>query len=316
MDLIKPMLCKPLDESKLVGFNTEQFSVELKLDGMRALVYKFDDELRIFGRSGIEYTNHLQKHALNEISNSIPNGTILDGELAHISVFHDEKIPVIDFNKTMRVMGSNAAVARMKQNDWPIDFIVFDVIEFHNQSMINVPYSIRRHVINNELCDSMHVVPVLNEGDRSFLSIFEEVSRAGHEGLVIKNRFGLYAPGKRNSDQFKVKSTKFFDVVVIGSTEGQGKYEGLIGALKFGVYDPVADDIIEMGQCSGMTDLDRIWWSKHVGVGTYLTDRFEHDVIEIKCNDLLSTGTPRHPQYVGLRKDKPWKECTNEQFSL
>ncbi len=313
MDIIKPMLCRAGDISKLSSLSAVNAAAELKLDGMRALVYHKDKEIRIFGRSGLEYTHHLHEDMLRELKHSIPNNSIFDGELAHISSMHEVEpskwIPVVDFNKTMRVMGSGPAVALQKQRNTPIDFIAFDVIEISGQDLKQEPYYFRRESLES-LQSNLLMSPVWNlqEYTTDVFELFQTLSRAKFEGLVLKKLYGTYKPNSR-TEQMKFKSEKYFDVVVMGATPGKGKYEGMIGALKFGAYDDNGT-LVEIGQCSGMTDAERAWWTNRL-----LTTQLSQDVIEIKCNDLLSTGTPRHPQYIGRRSDKPPIECTMEQFN-
>ena len=57
-ELVKPMLCKPGDVTKISDRVLNSVAAELKLDGMRAIVYNMDNELRVFGRSGLQYTRH------------------------------------------------------------------------------------------------------------------------------------------------------------------------------------------------------------------------------------------------------------------
>lgn len=316
--LISPMLCKSI-ESDALDKLARGYIPELKLDGMRALVYKLDGELRVFGRSGIEYTDHLHPLTYAGLSQSIPDNTILDGELAHVTEWkfiHGVDVPVVDFNKTMRVMGSGSSVARKKQEDTTISFLAFDLLKIDNQDLMLDSF-ISRSSILREAFHGGAVTPAPQftyTGRAHFKELFNTLSEHGFEGLVLKREDGIYLPSKRGVQQLKVKAVKFFDVIVTGATAGQGKYAGLIGALKFSVYDPKTQLFTEIGQCSGMTDYSRITWSKFIRSEAWVNGA--KPVIEIKCNDLLSTGTPRHPQYVRERTDKPWTECTMEQFNV
>lgn len=318
MELIKPMLCNPgkvEDIPKYTGM-----AAELKLDGMRALVYKLDGELRVFGRSGIEYTNHLHEDMRSDLSEVMPDNSILDGELVHLKGMKrirdnqfDFWLPDIDFNKTMRVMGSGPVVALRKQRETPIDFVAFDILQVNNQDLMNEAYEYRRQALD-ELSAKLLMAPVWNLHDykTSVEDLFEILSKEKFEGLVLKKLEGIYRPNSR-TQQIKLKAEKYFDVVVMGATAGMGKYSGMIGALKFGAFNE-HDKLVQIGQCSGMTDMSREWWTLYMNNSTAKVGELLH-VIEIKCNDLLSTGTPRHPQYVRRRTDKLPHECRMDQFN-
>lgn len=336
LELIKPMLCKSVTLEQLKNLDSNKYGAELKLDGMRAIVYTLDNEVRVFGRSGIEYTKHLSGEMIDNLFKTLPSDSIFDGELCHISAYRQDAIlgllPVVDFNKTMRVMGSGPAVAREKQKDTIITFVMFDVIQLANESMFNTNYSWRMEELTNigiyNRNSYLDIVPEWSatDGDLNYTEVFNRVSKLGLEGLVLKRYDSFYLPSKRTNDQLKIKSEKFFDVVVTGYTPGQGKYFGLVGSLNFSAAytdpnDPSCYKLKPIGSCSGFDDATRIWWTRffdaleygHGEVRAIITE----PVIEIKCNDLVGSGeykTPRHPQYVRIRKDKVASECGIGQF--
>jgi DNA ligase-1 len=109
------------------------------------------------------------------------------------------------------------------------------------------------------------------------------------EGSVLKDLNMTY-PGKRHKSWLKCKAEETVDVTIIGFKEGQGKYTGLIGAITFRAPDGT------IGNCSGMTDDDRVWISDHRVISMGST-------IEIKHYGMLVDGF-RHPQFIRFRKDK------------
>jgi ATP-dependent DNA ligase len=251
----------------------------------------------------------------------MPNHTTWDGELAYVQnyeVVYGRNVPVVSFNKTMRVMGSGEAVARAKHNALPhsIVFILFDCLRFEGESLLTTMFTERSGLtLNHSPSRLVNLVPMWDSyyADKVLDQLFESKM----EGLVLKNAHGLYVPGGRPiRNQYKLKIDKTYDVVVCGYTMAKpGKFEGMIGALEFGAYHSNGD-FVEVGKCSGMTDGEREWWTlmltteKKSGNGL---------VIEIRSNDLVGSGdygTPRHPQYLGIRSDKNPTDCKMEQFKL
>ncbi len=55
--------------------------------------------------------------------------------------------------------------------------------------------------------------------------------KLGYEGAMLKSPKHKYQPGKRTNDIIKIKPRKTADLVCIGTHEGEGKYENLIGSL-------------------------------------------------------------------------------------
>lgn len=331
MDFIEPMMCQSINTKQLKFGNWYGYFAELKIDGWRAIVAKSGSEVAIYSRTGKDRAGHLP-HLVNSFQKYLPDG-IYDGEVVFMSPDNDvvikgQLIPEMSFNKTARIMGSSEAVSLRKQKDLAgqgsIYFVMFDILEDSGGSYFGTSMLTRSKIVKEiaELVPYVITSPTwtlydMRTGATEYDSLFNDVVANRLEGLVLKNACGLYLPGKRPSNnQYKIKAEKFFDVVVSGYTWAkEGKFEGMIGALKFGVYDD-KQDFIEIGQTSGMTDIERHMWT------LYLSDAPPRlRVIEIKCNDLTDKnetgyGTPRHPQYIRLRDDKNPQDCLLSQFKI
>lgn len=313
MAFIKPMLARP----GVVPTDETGWVLEPKHDGMRAIIEVTEGGVEIYSRTGKSQKGkcpHLESRfaATGDgiIGMRLPVGTILDGELAIMTNAVDirgQKVPVVDFNKTMRVMGSGAEKAVKKQDEvGKIVFIVFDVIAVGEFDVTALP-QVERFALVDEL-DLNWLIhnPRYTE---DFDGVYQELLEAGVEGAILKHVDQEYALGRRAKRWLKLKAEDTYDVVVTGYTRGQGKYEGLIGAIGFGAYNSDGD-LQYVGRCSGMSDAERVLWTENEEslVGT---------VIEVKANELVGSGvfrTPRHPQYVRMRDDKNAEECTMEQF--
>lgn len=311
--------------------SSDGYAMEPKHDGMRAII-EIDRDLpggiRISSRSGLGYTDHLHPDHKKLLIASIPNRSIVDGELAAIARFvsiEGQDVPVVDFNRTMRIMGSSAAKARDKQLTGLVTFLIFDVVKWDGEELLGTSWGYKHR---REILDSHEDFNInrATYGDTPpfFLNPVFPVSRATYEeflthkieGCIIKRLYAPYVPGKRPSKTWiKMKAEKTFDVVVMGFTDGRGKYEGQVGAIEFGAYADGATAPTYVGRCSGMDDAERKIWSDARDAWTD-SDTGKY-VIEVKANELVGSGefrTPRHPQYVILRQDKAPLECTMEQF--
>ena len=76
--------------------------------------------------------------------------------------------------------------------------------------------------------------------------------KEGFEGAMLKHRDHLYQPGKRTNDIIKIKPRLTADLLCVGTKEGIGKYEGMIGALL--LRDKAGR---EVWAGSGLSDADR-----------------------------------------------------------
>lgn len=114
------------------------------------------------------------------------------------------------------------------------------------------------------------------------------------EGVVFKDGNLL------NWCKWKPRNT--VDLIVMGYTEGQGKYSGMIGAIVLG-YMERPGMITEVTRVSGMCDITRLDITEH-------KQEYLNRVVEVEYQYVASRGGLRHPQFKCFRDDKRADECT------
>jgi DNA ligase-1 len=319
---ISPMLASTTSEKKRATLSDKAgYVLEPKHDGMRAIISKHNGEVKIYSRVGLEYQEHLPA-LVAEIS-QLPDGTVIDGELMVVktwAVVSGRPVAVADFNATMRIMGSGPEKAIARQDAQQIEFCAFDVLKVDGVSLESKAYVDRMNALE-DLLDEYSMPSIF---DNAIMHVWDESTidalwYAGIEGAILKNVNSVYIAGKRRANTwYKIKSVLTADVVVMGFTDAKegktGKWLGKVGALIFGAYND-QQTLVEVGQCSGMTDAERDRW-------TAIRDNdVDNDlrVIEVKYNDLVGSGTfgtPRHPQFKIERIDKRPEDCLMEQFRM
>ena len=147
-----------------------------------------------------------------------------------------------------------------------------------------------------------------------------------YNGKFPKNKWEYWlTPEGEKFDRRKALAASASNLVKQGFTPvSKFWYEDLVGTIQYGVI--ITDDeisklptdkkfnieniklegkeykIIEVGECSGFDDEQRIMFSNSDWVGS---------VIEIKANELFKdTGKLRHPRFMRIREDKNPYECT------
>lgn len=334
----EPMMCKALSVSDLGKFafdanatNSPEYRAELKIDGWRAIVYKDGSDVAVLSRTGKDRAGHVPHIVETFQSHTIPDG-VYDGEIVFVEDAPHvlDNVPVMRFNATARIMGSSEAVALRKQQHnagiGRLQFVVFDVLEIDDNTLIGKTFKERSQILYDAIqpqfltYEKRNILHVPSWTNFNLAETYNSVVAYGLEGLVLKNVDGLYIPGKRPSrNQYKIKAEKTFDVVVTGYTWAkEGKFEGLIGALKFSAYDLETDSYVEVGQTSGMSDSVRIQWTKYFNEPKS-KDLDIHGVIQIRGNGLTDKplgrfNPPRHPQYMFKRLDKLPQDCSIAQF--
>jgi bifunctional non-homologous end joining protein LigD len=163
--------------------------VEPKLDGWRALVYVADGAVRVRTRRGRDVTASLAE--LAGLSDSVPDRTVLDGELVA------GQGRSVDFYAVGPSMMARRRTA-------PLTFVTFDVPHLAGRATTGLAHRDRRRLL--ELLElggpAWCTVPSFDaEADE----VLEECARLHLEGLVAKRIDSRYEPGKRSAHWRKVK---------------------------------------------------------------------------------------------------------------
>ncbi|QYF83864.1 hypothetical protein KY492_06345 [Brevibacterium sp. PAMC21349] len=116
---ISPMLL----QSKEQPFEDQGFITELKLDGIRLILSKFDNQIKLFTRQ----KNNVSMKFPELLQLDIPSGTILDGE---IIVTDQQGKP--NFEAMLQRFQSN-------RSEHTIQYCVFDVIYHNGQKVTHLP---------------------------------------------------------------------------------------------------------------------------------------------------------------------------------
>lgn len=309
---VDPMLARAAEESDLSSKDWTNWILEPKHDGMRAIVSITENGVEIYSRTGKS-----QKGKCPHIEKSLrflPVGTVLDGEIAFVEssiTVRGKSVPVVNFNKTMRIMGSGVDKALLRQREFGlVQFIIFDVIAVGGVDISGATQTQRFDLLKNIRYDYVRHNPRF---ESDFVGVYKELISHKVEGAILKKLDGVYVEGKRSHNWLKVKSAKTFDVVVSGFTDGKGKYEGMVGAIEFGAYFEDGS-FAYVGRCSGMTDEER---QHYTDIRDGKKQVNTPIVIEVKANEMVGSGeyrSPRHPQYVCVRVDKNPEDCLMDQF--
>lgn len=263
--------------SKVDGFvRDDKWVFEQKMDGTRGLAVVTHDKPVWWpgrgGRGALAHSAAIQHFPkINPILQRIVGGTpgelVLDGEIMFdTGEFHIFDCPYMRFG----------GVEIIRNED---------------------PFSKRRLALESPdliaMLEGTPVKIVRQASDaRTKAALLDAVAVSGGEGVIAKNRTGMYQPGKRVGHQLKFKFVKSADVIVMEVNRPDPQH----GSAQFGVW--VNGTLTRIGACSL--------------IGKPLTR--VGDVIEVEY--LSWTGSAlTQPRMKRVRDDKDPMDCQSSQLS-
>src|SRR5262249_22204205 len=298
-------------------FSGRDWLFEIKYDGVRVLAERAGSRVRLYGRSGQDFTDRYPEvvAALAELP---IDRFVLDGEVVAFNE-HGKS----SFQRLQGRMGlSRAADVAVARRQIPVSAVFFDCLALDGYDLRDVPLRQRKALLElvltrgGALTYSGHV----EERGEEF---FEACDAQHLEGIIAKKADGPYRAG-RTRDWLKIKCQRRQEFVIGGFTDPQGARTHF-GALHLGVYE--GDRLVyvsKVGTGFDAKSLKRIWdrlapparTTSPFDVGTP-PGRGHHWVepklvAEVRFTEWTDDGGLRHPAFLGLRDDKRPMDCKRE----
>lgn len=259
------MLAESFFKQKENYLDEKSFIITTKLDGMRCVIIKEDDNVVFFSRQGQPITG------LNDIVKDMekfPNNIVLDGELVAENTTNLTSADL--YRKTMRI-------ARKDGVKKGLIFNCFDYIplEDFKKGICHSPCSNRKATVNSLITlysprNIVEVKPLYVGNDQAEIYKWLEWAKDRDlEGVMINIDDSPYE-SKRTKNLLKVKVMQTCDLRIIDYIEGEGRNAGRLGAF---VVDYKGNSLKVGG---GYTDKQReeYWRRKDELIGRVITVQY------------------------------------------
>jgi DNA ligase-1 len=229
-------LSQPVEQFDALLGSPEDWQVEWKWDGIRAQLVKRDGRLWIWSRGEELVTDRFPE--LHSLVSGLPDGTVIDGEIV---VWKDSVQP---FALLQQRIGRKTLSKKVLE-DAPVAVLAYDLLEHEGDDWRNHTQAERRAQLEQVIAQCNQPVlqpsPLLTGATWQDLAQQREASRSlGVEGMMLKNRQGLYGVG-RTKDMglwWKWKVDPFsVDAVLIYAQRGHGRRASLYSDYTFAVWD-------------------------------------------------------------------------------
>lgn len=265
-----------------------------KFNGYNETIIIAGGEIRVFNRSGTEQTYNIPHIT----------GIIVPRELD--LVLPCEGIaPSGRVEDAKSIFGSSAEYAL----DWQCThgfatMIAVNIIRYNRRDLKSTPFGERLDILKEVVAYLQSLgmdylrQEILHHENKA--ELFHQITTVEMgEGVVVKSLSGT------EKDWFKVKTVRSWDAVIMGFTEGKGKYTNTIGAIIYGFF--LNGTLTETGRCSGMTDAERYMFSSS-------PQSFINRVIELQGQEIGNQGGIVFPRFVRLRDDRTPESCFLEEL--
>ena len=237
-DISKPYpfcLANPLDVPHESLGDSGLWLAEWKYDGIRAQLIKRRGEVFIWSR-GEEIIND-QFPEIVESTKSLPDSVVLDGEL----LIWEDNSPQ-SFAKMQKRIGRKTVSQKMMK-EYPVSFLVFDILELSGQDIRSIKLAERREKLEALLkgggSGRLVLSPSIQFSDFEELEEIRSRSRERSvEGVMLKRLDSVYQTGRKRGDWWKWKVDPWtVDAVLLYAQAGHGRRAGLFTDYTFAVWD-------------------------------------------------------------------------------
>jgi bifunctional non-homologous end joining protein LigD len=295
----------------------DEWLFEIKWDGVRAIAFVDNEEVRLQARSGLRCER--QYPELGVLPHHLAaSRAILDGEIAVLDSKGVSQFHLIQ----PRIANSDPNTIAHLVRSTPVVYFAFDLIYLDGYDLRNVELEKRRELLERVLTPGSFV-RISDVFPGAGEALLEAARENGLEGIIAKHARSCYE-SRRSREWLKIKIVTEQEFVIGGFTEPQGD-RAHFGALVLGV------------QKEG-----KLRWVGNVGTGfdqkllASLNARLQPLITtkcpfaerpkpdrgmtwvkpELVCQVKYANWTPddrlRAPVFVGLRNDKPAAEVAKE----
>jgi bifunctional non-homologous end joining protein LigD len=286
---------------------------EIKFDGYRALIAVSGEAVRVYTRSGLDWTDKFAPLVLAVAALDLPPA-LIDGEIT---------APGEDGNPSFSALQAELKRGHGAQTS-PMDFHAFDLLSLNGEDLRGLPNIERKERLEALLGAAVPPIRVADHVIGAGEKLYRAMCDAGMEGIISKRIDAPYR-GARTKSWVKVKCTRRQEFVVIGWTQSSARarpfaslllaqHEGkaLVYKGKVGTgfdADGLADLATRMAPLvrkEAPAEVPRL----EARGATWIAPKL---VAEIAFAEITHEGRVRHGSFLGLRGAKPARAVKSEQ---
>ncbi len=226
-------------------------AMEFKLDGFRMQIHCTNGKITLYTRRLENVTKQFPD--VVEIAKKGIKGDnyIIDTEVIGIDPKTGRWLPFQNISQRIkRKYNIEELIKKI-----PVMVNVFDIISYDNKSLLEAPFSRRRHTIEKIIKivpEKIQPVPqIVTDKKEEAEKFYEKSLEKGNEGIMAKNLEAPYKPGSRVGYGVKIKPVlEPLDLVIVKADYGEGKRAGWLTSFTVACHDNKRENLLEIGKVS------------------------------------------------------------------
>ena len=300
------------------AFDDPDWMYERKLDGQRVLIYKQDNQLKLYSRNQ-KLLNDTFPELEKPLQTFSEQSFVADGEIV---TFEGKVSSFARLQNRLQIKDRQKAL-ELSENI-SVYLYLFDLIYYDQYLLTALPLRSRKKLLKSLMDDEDYIryTPHHNEKGKNY---YQQACEKGWEGVIAKDA-GAHYVHSRSKKWLKFKCAASQELVIGGFTEPQGSRIGF-GALHVGFYQDrklryagkVGTGYDDAFLKEWREKLDKLEQeeSPFVDFGNEPSETHHwvkpELVAEIGFNEWTSDHKLRHPRFLGMRFDKDPEEVVKEQ---
>lgn len=285
---------------------------EMKLDGYRALAAASGGAVRIFTRSGLDWTGRYGRIA-RALAGFGLDGALLDGEIVAVDGEGRPRFSLLQ--------------EALKSGGGSLSYFVFDLLAERGNSLRAEPLEKRKARLKALLADAPREGPVfyvdhVQDGE----AMLDTLCKNGWEGVIAKKANAPYRSG-RGKSWLKIKCGREQEFVIVGwSPSGKDRaFSSILLGIKKGgrlVYAGRAGSGFSRRDLAALAARFKTLARKTSPLDEAVPKAVARDaywvkpvlVAQVAFAEFTRDGVVRHGRFLGLREDKDAGEVTEEKL--
>ncbi|MGF9650326.1 ATP-dependent DNA ligase [Pseudarthrobacter oxydans] len=313
----RPMMATSGTTADLQG---SSWQIELKWDGVRAILVADEDEVRIFSRNGNDVTKTYPE--FTDRNCWPPQPFVADGEIIAVGPSGRPDFGLLQGRMKLTRPGDVAKARKAI----PVRLMLFDLLYDAGTDLRRLPLATRRHRLEEFFSPSDCPVDISTVLEDRVEHILESAQELGLEGVMAKRTDSRYVSGQRTRTWIKLKLDQTQEVVVGGWRPGKGARRDSVGSLLVGI--PEGGNLRYVGRVGSGFSFRELTELRHtVDRLARKTSPFQEVpredaadahwvapqlVGEVTYSEWTGTGRLRHPVWRGWRLDKDPADVVDE----